>query len=138
MPEGVDYASTNVVAGTGLDLNYVQDRVYAYSGLKAALAAGFTVLNFQTGNKTIIGTMQLNAGVDDDTPTVGTETTANILLNGVSIGILKATTGAADNAPGSISQDLVLPPYTNVEVIMDFDSDENDRFGAMVFTGKIV
>ena len=138
MPEGVDYASTNVVAGTGLDLNYVQDRVYAYSGLKAALAAGFTVLNFQTGNKTIIGTMQLNAGVDDDNPTVGTETTANILLNGVSIGILKATTGAADNAPGSISQDLVLPPYTNVEVIMDFDSDENDRFGSMVFTGKIV
>jgi len=138
MPEGVDYASTNVIAGTGLELNYVQDRVYAYSGLHAALTAETTVLNFQTGNKTIIGIMQLNAPVDDDAPTVGTETTSNIYLNGVSIGILKATTGQSDNAQGSVRTEIVLPPYTNVEVILVSSGDESDRYGSMIFTGKTV
>jgi len=138
MPEGIDYASSNVIAGTGLELNFVQDRVYAYSGLHAALSAETTVLNFQTGNKTIVGIMQLNAPVDDDAPTVGTETTANIYLNGVSIGILKGATGLADNAQGSVRTAIVLPPYTNVEVRLVSDSNESDRYGSMIFTGKTV
>ena len=137
MTEGVGYASTNVIAGAGLDLNYVEDRVFAYSGLISSTTALKTYLSFQTGAKTIVGTLQTNAPVDDDAPTVGATSGTEVSLNGVKIAILKTDTKDEDT-PGSQTMELVLPPYTTVFVTMVDDQNEADRYGSVTFTGKIL
>jgi len=137
MPEGIPYASTNVVAGAGLDLNYVDDRVFAYSGLKAATTALKTYLSFQTGSRTIVGTLQTNAPVDDDTSTGGTVSATEITLNGVKVAILK-TDGKDEDMNSSERMELVLPPYSTVFITMIDDGNEADRYGSMSFTGKVL
>ena len=137
MPKGVGYASSNVVAGAGLELNYVQNRVFAYSGLKAATTAVKTYLSFQTGADTIVGTLQTNPPVDDDTSTVGAVSATEVLLNGVKIAILK-TDSKDEDQPASERMKLILPPYTTVLVTMIDDANESDRYGSVSFTGKVL
>jgi len=135
MPEGIPYASSNVIAGAGLDLNYVEDRVFAYSGLKAATTSLKTYLSFQTGDKTIVGLLQGNAPIDDDTPIIGTTSAIEISLNGVKVGLLKID-GDAEPASGTNRMVLVLPPYTTVLVTMIDNQNQSDRYGSVSFTGK--
>jgi len=137
MPEGVGYASSNVVAGAGLDLNYVENRVFAYSGLQAATTAVKTYLEFQTGAKTIVGTLQVNSPVDDDDPTVGVASSSEVLVNGVKIALLK-TDSDKEQMPASNTLDVVLPPYTNFSVTMLDSANQADRYGSMTFTGKVL
>jgi len=139
MPEGVGYASSNVVAGAGLDLNYVADRVFAYSGLHAASTAqsGLQVLSFTTGNKVIVGEMQLNAEVDDDDPTLGGASTLMISINGIKVSLLKAD-GELERAPSSQTQRLVFPPYTVVECILDSGQGGGDHYASVTFVGKVL
>ena len=137
MPEGVGYSSSNVVAGTGLDLNYIQDRVFAYSGLKSATTSLKTYLLFQTGANAIVGTLQTNAPVDDDTSTIGVTSATEVSLNGVKVAILKTDTKDED-MKASERMELVLPPYTTVLVTMVDDGNEVDRYGSVIFTGRIL
>jgi len=56
MPEGIPYASSNVVVNTGLELNYIGEHCYAYSGQVVSNGgAQATLLLFTTGNTTIVG-----------------------------------------------------------------------------------
>jgi hypothetical protein len=124
------------VVSTGLGIRYIGNYAYAYSGLKSAKDVQ-TVLDFTTGSGLIVGIIQLNAPIDDDNPTVGIEATANISFNGISIGIIKASTDFNDNASGSVSQEVIIPPITKVTVTMDSSAIETDRFGSVVFTGRV-
>ena len=54
MPEGIPYSSTNVIAGVGKDLNYIGDRVYAYSGYVSFSNSEKTLLEFTTGSEYIV------------------------------------------------------------------------------------
>jgi len=125
------------VASTGKGIRYIGEYCYAYSGLFPGDTDPNTVLDFTTGSGVIVGRIQLNAPVDDDNPTVGTETSCNIQFNGISISILKATTGASDNAPGSINQPVIIPPLTKVVCIVDSGAVESDRYGSVTLTGRV-
>jgi len=137
MPHEASVQPEASTVSTGLGLRYVKNWVYAYSGLFVGDTDPNTVLDFTSGSGIIVGTIQLNAPVDDDNPTVGTETTCNIQFNGVSISILKATTGASDNAPGSIDQPVIIPPFTRVVCIVDSGTVETDRYGSVTLTGRV-
>ena len=135
MPEGVGYASTNVIAGTGLDLNYIQNRVYAYSGTFAASTASATMFNFQTGNKTIRGLFTLNGQIYYDDGTAGGHSVFKISFNGVVIHLTKCDT-VGNDSPVQTFQKVVIPPYTNV--LVECISSENNANELMTatFTGK--
>jgi archaellum component FlaF (FlaF/FlaG flagellin family) len=136
MPEGVGYGS-NIVAGAGLELNYVGSHCYAYSGLYLANTTAFTVLEFQTGKGYIVGEMQLNAAVDDDGPTSVNINSANILFNGISVALIRAGVAGDDTTPTSERQKLIIPPLTQVQVIVDSNGTESDRWLSVVFTGRV-
>jgi len=53
MPEGIPYASSNVVAGSGKDLNYVGNHVFAYSKAIGVSNSETALLETTTGNKSI-------------------------------------------------------------------------------------
>jgi len=110
MPEGIPYAGSNVVAGAGLELNYVGNHVYAASGLIPNAGTGApdsTMLNFTTGAKAIIATLDFN-----DNSTGGSDIYFRMNYN--SIVVLDAK-GGLEFLPWKYN--ILIPPYTNVEVL---------------------
>jgi hypothetical protein len=122
--------------GPATALEYIGDFVYAYSGLQTATTALKTYLTFTTGANLIVGVLQTNAPVDDDTPTVGATSVTEITLNNSKIAILKTDTKDED-MKGSERMELVLPPYTTVLVTMLDDANEPDRYGSVSFVGRV-
>jgi len=122
-------------ASAGKGLSIIGDHCYAYSGEIAATTAAKTYLEFSTGKGYIIGTLQVNGPVDDDTPTVGATSATEIYLNGIAIGILKTDTKDEDQ-PGTERWELLLPPYSTLKVTMLDDANESDRWGSMSFIGR--
>jgi hypothetical protein len=136
MPEGVGYGS-NIVVGTGLELNYIGKHCYAYSGKFATNTTAFQVLSFTSGKGYIVGHMQLNGGVDDDNPADSTINTADIQFNGNTVALIRAGTATSDDSPMTVSQRLIIPPFTQVVVIVDSNVTQADRYFSVVFTGRI-
>ena len=136
MPEGVGYASSNVIAGTGLELNYVGNYVYAYSGTFQSLNSAATMLNFTTGAKSIIGEIQCNGSFRLGDSDSGDTTAFQISFNGVVVGLLKTETGQEDSPP-SATQTFVLPPYTNVQVTVANATQAAARETLIIMTGRV-
>ena len=136
MPEGIPYSSSNVVASAGLDLNYIGKHVYAYSGTFEAKTAAQTVIDTTSGNDYIVGEFQLNACVGSTDPATGTPTLAQILFNGIIIGIIKAE-AISEDTPSSERQKVIIPPYTKIEVIVDSDDNQSARLGTIGFVGRV-
>jgi len=137
MPEGIGYSGSNVVAGAGLELNYVGSKVYAYSGLYVSSTTSSTKLLFTTGKNIIEGQFQLNMPVDDDAPQSGTVSSANILFNGITIAIISGSSVDA-GSNRTVTQNVILPPFTSVEVIVDSTGNESDQYGSMTFVGTLL
>jgi len=136
MPEGIPYASSNVVASAGLDLNYIGKHAYAYSGTFEGKTAAQTVIDTSSGNGYIVGEFQLNAIVNATDPAAGNPTLAQILFNGTIIAIIKAEAGT-EQTPSSETQKVIIPPYTKIQVIVDSDDNQSSRLGSIVFVGRI-
>jgi len=137
MPEGVGYASSNVIAGTGLELNYVGNYVYAYSGTFQSVTQSATMLNFTTGSKSIIGELQCNGSVRISDSDSGDTTAFQVSFNGIVIALLKTETGLEDS-PYLATQTFILPPYTNVQVLRDGTADNVNNLNTVGFTGKVI
>jgi len=135
MPEGVDYASTNVIAGIGLDLNYVQDRVYAYSGTFPAASSTEVMFNFQTGNKTIRGEFTFNGQIRYAAGSAGGHSVFQLSLNGLVVGLYKSDTAQMDQ-PHQLFQEVVIPPYTTVVVECISGEDTANELLTATFSGK--
>jgi len=136
MPEGVGYASSNVVAGAGLELNYVGDHVFAYSGVVdvgAVQSQEYNLLNFTTGNRTIRALFQ---PVSFEPTNVVYDFQWKVYLNSVLVYAFIVETG---NDPTPYEEiDLIVPPLTGVLI-----TAQNPQAGAgydlgAVFTGKLV
>ncbi len=129
----------NSFTGPAQALEIISDHAYAYSGLIVASTSPSDALNFTSGNYYFFGTLQLNAPADDDAPGSVRAGLANIKLNDSSVAILNCGTDSNDvpARPNSIAQQLVIPPYTNVVVEVESDSDAGDMFLSIVLTGRI-
>jgi len=135
MPEGVGYGP-QFTASTGLELNYIGSHVYGFSGTFQASNSPQTVINTSSGSGYIVGEFQLNAVVRSTDPAVGNPTLAQILFNGIIISIIKAEAGT-EQTPSSETQKVIIPSYTNIQVIVDSDDNQADRFGTITFVGKV-
>jgi len=136
MPEGVGYGS-NIVAGTGLELNIVGKFAYAYSGSMATNTSEQTALSFTTGNYVFVGRIQGTGPIHESTPANGRISTWRIELNGLVVGYIKADT--TDDFEGTTPSyiKMVIPAYTKVEVFVDSNSTASDHFNSTVIEGRI-
>lgn len=131
MPEGVGYSGSNVIVGTGLELNYINNFVYAYSGqIGVAQSPVAVLLNFTSGSDLAICKFQFTMG-EDTTDNIVWE----ILLNEIIV------SGSLNEAAqmGNPLQPLriTLPPYTKVLVrATNFTQDVARKCYAVV-QGKI-
>jgi len=127
MPEGIPYSSSNVTAGTGLELNYLGRHCFAYSGTFNP-GSGETFLSFQTGSGYIVGIVEVNA---DWAGTGGNNMVVEIYLNEVRV-VFEQDVGN-DYVPGDTEFKLIIPPYTNVKVDLTGASAKANAN----FTGKV-
>lgn len=139
MPEGIPYSGSNVVAGAGLELNYIGKHCYAYSGKYGANVTRQTMLSFTSGKQYIVGILQLNACQDDDDADKGSPTIAEIFFNGIGISLIKAEaqSGSGTDMPSSQTQKLLIPPFTTVLVQMEADDNQADEHATITFVGRL-
>jgi len=138
MPEGIPYASTNVIAGAGLDLNYVGRHCFAYSGGQSTTNSAKTVLSFQTGNKYIEGLFEMCGGVNYNAGNLndGTIDAFRISLNGVVVAIIKIDM-IQEDMPTKETFNVILPPYTVVLVECLGSANASSELTTTAFTGKL-
>jgi len=128
MPEGIPYSGSNVVATAGLSLNYVGNHVYAASGLVLDAGTGgpnTTLLNFTTGAKAIIATLDFN-----DDSTGGSDIYFTMKYNGIEVIESK---GGVEFLPWKYN--IFIPPYTHVEVLWGC---QNQFTGNTFLAGKLL
>ena len=132
MPAGVDYASANVTAGTGLELNYVQDRVFAYSGVFTPDGTNeSTMLSFQTGDKTIEGTFQFFYATDTKQDQ---DVLYRIKINGLTIGKFINEYDIRQGIHPPVPIPVTIPPYSSIEATCQMESSAQTQ--AVIFAGK--
>jgi len=131
MPEGVD-ASANVTAGTGLEINYVQDRVFAYSGVVTPDGTNETpLLSFKTGDKTIEGQFQFFYATDDKQEQ---DTLYRVKINGLTIGKFINDYDIREGVHPPIPIPVIIPPYSLIEATCQMPTSAQEQ--AVIFTGK--
>ena len=138
MPEGIPYASSNVIAGAGLELNYVGNYVYAYSGTIQATQSEDTVLEFTTGNKLIVGSLTCSGGIENNGGGVsaGTLSAFTLSLNGIEIARVKtSTSGTSPDNPSLENFPIMIPPYTLVKVTV-FSTSTDGKTSTLII-GKV-
>jgi len=133
MPEGVGYSGSNVVAGTGLELNYIGNHCYAYGGEFGRATAEQTVMNFTTGADYIVGELFVSGGIAGGNASGGI-TTFQVKLNGITSIWLKVES-AQEDQPSNTKCKFILPPYTTLTVISDSDATDATFQTTTAFTG---
>jgi len=135
MPEGVGYASSNVTAGTGLELNYVGDLVFAYSGIVdvgAVQSQEYNLLDFTTGNRTIRALFQ---PVSFEPANVTYDFQWKVYFNNVLVYAFIVESGH-DYTPYQ-EIDLIVPPLTGILITAQNPQASAGYDLGAVFTGKI-
>ena len=128
--------SNATFSGPQKGLTVIGRRFYAYSGNIPASGASVEYLNFSTGKDIYLGTLQFNGTVNVANVTAGTVSAATIKLNGSVIATLKADTQEEDSPP-SVTQELLLPPNSVLQVSVISDADSATQVGSLIFIGRI-
>jgi len=130
MPEGVGYSGANSPLSTGLELTIVNEDAYAYSGILSINNTETDLLNFRTGNKTIIAKIQFFYAADNSDNYL-----YKVYFNEVAA--FAYIVGDADShfLPSQIP--VVIPPYTKVRCTADNISASNAINQACLFVGLL-
>ena len=84
----------------------------------------------------MVGDVQVNSAIDDDNPENATSTSLNIKFNGTSI-LLLGSGGDVTRSKLSIRSKIIIPPYTEVECVLDNGSDAPDNYASASIVGRI-
>jgi len=115
---------------TGLENNHI----YAYSGFVDAITGGTTALDFQTGSKSTYATLHYTGVIAKTNPAAGQRGNALVSMNGTDITSVFVD---VNDIGGVNSIDLIIPPYTEVKVILYADSSSGNTH-ACHLTGIVV
>jgi len=125
-------------ATTGLEFRYIGNWVYVYSGSYAVNTSVQTVLDTTSGSGIIVGELQFNGAVNDGAaPTTGQISTCTIKLNGLVVSLLKADTEDSYNGLTTVTQKLILPPFTRLECSVISSATTSERANTVTITGRV-
>jgi len=127
---------SNTFTGPAEALEIYGNFAAAYTGLQASTTTAFTVLSFTTGNYLFVGEFQLNGAVDAADPTQTKQTNATIKLNGTAVSLITSGNVSID-APMTVTQALLIPPYTEVTVEFDMDGTNTNILASASLIGRI-
>ena len=131
------FGSGGSFTGPAEALEIIGNHAYAYSGLISASTTTKTYLNFTSGNYYFVGQFQFNSPLEEDDPQPGVEAVCKISFNSVGIAIIRAGGDFADNADSVVNQELIIPPYTEMNVVVDCHNTDAARLGSCTLVGRI-
>lgn len=136
MPEGVGYSGSNSVAGAGLELNYIGNHCYAFSGEYGSSTTSQATLEFATGKEYIIFKAYFTGPLKYSDPNTGREANWQVSLNGIVIANIHTDTTEADiTAQGEL--EFLVPPFTNVLIEVDANDTDAEYTNCVVLTGTL-
>tara|TARA_Y100000310_G_C20003668_1_gene499728 strand:- start:51 stop:473 length:423 start_codon:yes stop_codon:yes gene_type:complete len=126
--------SSNSFTGTSQTLELVGDFAYAYSGTYPADGNSHSVFSFTTGNFVFVGKFKVNGALN---PLSGSVANANgeIKIGGATIGVGPMNTALDNNY--FFEQDIIIPPYTEVEGLINFFEIDSSDVATATITGRI-
>jgi len=127
--------SNATYTGTQPGLTIIGEHCYAYNTAPASEVTS-NILEFTTGKKYIVGTIQLNANVLNTDPPTGVISTLLVSFNGSTVFVLKATSIDA-LTPATASCDILIPPLTTVIAQIDTNSNTATYLGSAVIVGRV-
>ena len=133
MPEGVGYGPQNT-ASTGLNLNVIGKHAYANNNVPCNQTEA-TAIKFTSGNFYWVGLFQIYMafGYADRSDAISI---AKLTMNGEFISILTCGNTMPD-AVTQAWQKIIIPPFTEVEVLVKSDQNEAARLIPISLTGRI-
>jgi len=123
------------VVQTGRGIRYVGEYAYAYSGQYPAESSTQIVLEFESGSGLISGTFSCNVFLQYDNVSVR-QGAFLISFNDIIIAGLTAS-DANEDMPATVTQKLIIPPFTKVKVEAIASSGDSDNFATVNFTGRV-
>jgi len=135
MPEGVGYGPQNTVS-SGKDIHVIGNHAYAYSGAVQAATSDVTQLDFMSGNYYLVGTISVMGMMKIDAVSGGGVGVAEIQFNGQEYFNLKVETGQED-MPAEIAMPIIIPPYTQVTVLLRSEYDTAGSTTSVNILGRI-
>jgi len=125
------------IASVGKSIRYIGRHCYAFSGKYSATTSDQIVLSFTTGAGYIFGVVQFNGFIDDDTPG-GARAAGNCTINFNGQMVVLMTVGDSSvDAPYSERTELIIPPQTKVEVILDAEETAADKWSTVTLAGRV-
>jgi len=117
-------------------LEIAGDFAYAYSGQFPASQTQQTVLKFTSGNYLFVGDVFLTAAIADGDLSAVIPTGCLIKLNNAIV--INATTGnASKDSPDQVLIPIIIPAYTDVEIIIDSNDVSLNYHSTVSVTGRI-
>ena len=135
-PAGGGNPTGGSFTGPAEALEIAGDFAYAYSGRFSASTTAATRLVFTTGNYLFVGEIRLCGMIDEVTAANGRIATMTVKLNGAKV-LFSKTAAAEEDMPSADVVPLIIPAYTEVEVIQDANDDEAGIVGSISMTGRI-
>jgi len=135
---GGPVGSANSFTGSSSSIELVGDFCFVYPGLLQATDNSFhTVMEFTTGNYTVVGRFMITGAIDDDNFGQGKGAVGRISLNGSAQAMMRAGSGLASDSPAYAWQDFIIPPYTEVKGELGATETDSNAYTSMILTGTI-
>jgi len=132
MPKGIPYASGNIVAGTGKELNYIGSHCFAFSGVVSVDNNKANLLSFTTGKEYIEAWIQLYAST-----TQADDFEVEILVNDLAIISSEYEKSYSGQFVNGIPRRVIIPPFTKVDVTAQNTQGSTNADWSTTFTGKL-
>lgn len=104
-------------------------------GSYAASATAATHIDFISGAGLILGRLYVNGTIESGSSS-GEITTFTVKFNGITVCMMKVDS-AQEQHPITVFQDLLIPPFTNVQIEVDSSGDNSGRKSTITFTGRV-
>ena len=123
-------------AGTGTSLNIIGDHAYAIANVQGATDDSDIQLKFNTGSYYFVGRWTVNGAARAAAPDNGNVTVWTLSMNGTNAIVMKTDTRDED-MPSTQYNDIIIPPYTSIEIVSQSNSDEATNLQSCLITGRI-
>ena len=117
-------------------LEIIGDHAYAYSGEIQIATSDVTHLEFTSGNYYFVGNLEALGPTKPAAPNDGNSALFHLSFNGVGLSTLKMDTEVED-MPSFVAMDIIIPPYTEVKVVVHSGGTTSNMVTSANLTGRI-
>lgn len=136
---GGPIGSGNAFTGSSAGINLVGDFAYATTtqGTNTSLQ---TMLDFTSGNYLFVGELYVSAGNHLVTADAGSSSSFRVHFNDIIVALARCESDLESGERGTPAQTvipLIIPPYTEVKVMVDSDQSDGDKYTSLFLAGRI-